>query len=80
MEILGIDIGGSGIKGALVDTETGEMTTERKRIATPQPATPQAVIKTVREIVDDFAYSGPIGVGIPSVVLDAAPSGGPKRS
>lgn len=70
MNVLGIDIGGSGIKGALVDTETGEMMTERKRIATPQPATPKAVIKTVKQIVDDFAYTGPIGVGIPSVVLD----------
>lgn len=70
MNALGIDIGGSGIKGALVDTKTGEMMTERRRIATPQPATPKAVIKTVKKIVDDFAYSGPIGVGIPSVVLD----------
>ncbi|MCB9445398.1 MAG: ROK family protein [Ardenticatenaceae bacterium] len=70
MEILGIDIGGSGIKGALVDTETGEFATERKRIATPQPATPEAVIKTVRKIVDHFEYNGPIGVGIPSVVID----------
>lgn len=70
MEILGIDIGGSGIKGALVDTEKGEFTTERQRIATPQQATPKAVIKTVKEIVDHFEYSGPIGVGIPSVVID----------
>lgn len=70
MEILGIDIGGSGIKGALVNTETGEFTTERKRIKTPQPATPKAVIKTVKKIVDHFEYSGPIGVGIPSVVID----------
>jgi polyphosphate glucokinase len=70
MEILGIDIGGSGIKGALVDTETGEFTTERKRIRTPQPATPKAVIKTVKKIVDHFEYDGPIGVGIPSVVID----------
>lgn len=45
-------------------------TTERKRIATPQPATPKAVIKTVRKIVDHFEYSGPLGVGIPSVVVD----------
>lgn len=70
MEILGIDIGGSGIKGALVDTEKGEFTTERKRIPTPQPATPQAVIQTVNQIVKHFAYAGPIGVGIPSVVID----------
>ncbi len=70
MKILGIDIGGSGIKGALVDTETGEMTTDRLRIPTPQPATPKAVIKTVKKIVKHFEYDGPLGVGIPSVVID----------
>ena len=46
MEILGIDIGGTGIKGAIVDTSTGELVTERKRLLTPQPATPKAVIET----------------------------------
>ncbi len=70
MSILGIDIGGSGIKGALVNTETGEMVTDRLRIPTPQPATPQAVIKTIKEIIKYFDYSGPLGLGIPSVVLD----------
>ncbi|GAB5410308.1 MAG: hypothetical protein BalsKO_26730 [Balneolaceae bacterium] len=45
MKILGIDVGGSGIKGAIVDTEIGELTTERFRIVTPQPATPDAVIE-----------------------------------
>ncbi len=54
----------------MVNTETGEFTTERKRIATPQPATPEAVIETVKAIVDHFEYLGPIGVGIPSVVVD----------
>ena len=68
MAILGIDIGGSGIKGALVNTQTGEMITERLRIPTPQPATPKAVIKTMQEIVKHFDYSGPIGVGIPAIV------------
>ena len=70
MEILGIDIGGSGVKGAMVNIETGEFTSERKRIATQQPATPEAVIDTVKAIVDHFAYQGPLGVGIPSVVVD----------
>ncbi len=70
MAILGIDIGGTGIKGALVDTETGEMMTDRLRIPTPQPATPKAVIKTVKKIVKHFDYAGPLGVGIPSVVID----------
>ncbi|KAA3664747.1 MAG: ROK family protein [Chloroflexi bacterium] len=70
MAILGIDIGGSGIKGALVNTQTGEMITERLRIPTPQPATPKAVIETMKTIVAHFDYSGPIGVGIPSVVIN----------
>ncbi|HEX6384866.1 MAG TPA: ROK family protein [Anaerolineae bacterium] len=70
MVILGIDVGGSGIKGALVDTESGEMTTSRIRISTPQPATPTAVIKTIGKIVKKLGYSGPMGVGIPSIVID----------
>jgi len=68
MAILGIDIGGSGIKGALVNSQTGEMVTERLRIPTPQPATPKAVIKTMKKIVKHFDYSGSIGVGIPAIV------------
>ncbi|MCP5094115.1 MAG: ROK family protein [Chloroflexi bacterium] len=70
MATLGIDIGGSGIKGALVNTNTGKLITARLRIPTPQPATPKAVIKTMKKIVKHFDYSGPIGVGIPSVVID----------
>ncbi|HCH62864.1 MAG: polyphosphate glucokinase [Deltaproteobacteria bacterium] len=65
---LGIDIGGSGIKGALVDTEAGCIVGERHRIPTPQPATPGAVADTVAAIVEHFDYSGPIGVGLPAVV------------
>ena len=53
-----------------MDTEAGVFTTERKRIATPQPATPKAVINTVKQIVDHFDYSGPLGVGIPSIVVN----------
>jgi polyphosphate glucokinase len=70
MIALGIDIGGSGIKGALVDTEKGEMVTERWRIPTPQPAKPPAVIAVLKEIVDHFEYSGPIGVGLPGIVIN----------
>ena len=69
MVTLGIDIGGSGIKGALVDTEKGEMVSERIRIPTPQPATPEAVIEVMEEIVSAFKYKGPIGVGIPGIVI-----------
>lgn len=68
--ILGIDIGGSGIKGALVNLKKGKFATDRLRIETPQPATPKAVIQTVNKIVSHFDYQGPLGVGIPSVVLD----------
>lgn len=68
MEILGIDIGGTGIKGAPVRIETGELTGERHRILTPQPATPEAVIHTVSEIVHHFNWKGPIGCGFPAVV------------
>ncbi|MBI9066552.1 MAG: ROK family protein [Salinivirgaceae bacterium] len=68
MQILGIDIGGSGIKGALVNIETGELITERHRIQTPQPATPQNIKDTVKELIDFFDYEGMVGVGFPAVV------------
>jgi polyphosphate glucokinase len=67
-KILGIDVGGSGIKGALVDVDTGTMLTERLRIETPQPATPTAVIDVINQIVTHFEYSGAIGIGFPAVV------------
>ena len=70
MEILGIDVGGSGIKGAMVDTKTGTMVTERIRIETPQPASPSAVIETMKTLVNEFDYKGPLGVGFPAIVLD----------
>jgi polyphosphate glucokinase len=69
--VLGIDIGGSGIKGAPVDLATGELTTDRLKIATPEPSTPQNVAKVVGEIVDHFSDQigdGPLGVTIPAVV------------
>ena len=66
--VLGIDIGGSGIKGALVDVQKGELTTERHRIPTPQPATPKAVAKVVAEIVEHFDYEGGVGCTFPAVV------------
>ena len=68
MEVLGIDIGGTGIKGALVNTDSGEMLTERYRLLTPQPATPKAMIKTMGEIVKHFDWHGPVGCGYPGVV------------
>ena len=69
--VLGIDIGGSGIKGAPVDLATGELTTDRLKIATPAESTPKNVAAVVGEIVDNFKDQigdGPIGVTIPAVV------------
>ena len=66
--VLGIDIGGSGIKGAPVDVAAGVLQTERLRLLTPQPATPQAVAQTVRELVDHFSWQGPIGCTFPAIV------------
>lgn len=70
MQILGIDIGGSGVKGAVVDAATGELVTGRMRIPTPQPATPDDVIGVIAKIVKHFDYLGPLGVGYPGVVVD----------
>jgi polyphosphate glucokinase len=70
MIALGIDIGGSGIKGALVDTARGEMITDRYRISTPRPATPKAVIGTVNKILRHFDYQGPLGIGFPGIIVD----------
>lgn len=67
---LGIDVGGSGTKGALVDTKTGRLLTDRLRIKTPQPATPKAVIATIKSLVKEFKYKDPLGVGFPAIVLD----------
>lgn len=68
MEVLGVDIGGSGIKGAPVDTETGSLLAARHRIQTPQPAKPRPVAEVVAEIAHFFRWSGAIGCGFPAVV------------
>ncbi len=68
MTTLGIDIGGSGIKGALVDTLKGETTSERVRLSTPDPSTPENCAQVVREIVEYLKYKGPLGVTFPAVV------------
>jgi len=68
MYVLGVDIGGSGIKGAVVDTLTGELITERHRIETPQPATPEAVAEVLRQLVEHFDWRGPIGCGFPAAI------------
>lgn len=68
MEILGIDIGGSGIKGAPVDISTGELTRPRHRIPTPQPSKPKAVAEVVGQIVKHFEWTGPVGCTFPAIV------------
>lgn len=66
--VLGVDIGGTGIKGGLIDLSKGEMIGERHRILTPKPSTPAAVANTFRELVDHFNWKGTIGVGFPAIV------------
>ncbi len=66
--ILGIDVGGTGIKAALVDTGSGILLTEKHKVLTPKPATPAAVSAVIRDIIDHFSYSGPVGCGFPSVI------------
>lgn len=69
MELLGIDIGGSGIKAAIVNAATGELVTERRRIPTPASFEPDKIVKAVTRLVERFDYDGPIGVGFPAVVM-----------
>lgn len=64
----GVDIGGSGIKGCVVNLETGTLEGERLRIPTPQPSTPEAVADVVAEIVSRFSWHGPVGITLPCVV------------
>ena len=68
MHILGMDIGGTGIKGAPVDTATGALLEERWRILTPVPATPEAVSAAVAQVATHFSWQGPIGCGFPAVI------------
>src|SRR5688500_15234601 len=73
---LGIDFGGTGVKAALVDIDTGALVSRRVRLATPKPATPDAVAATVRQVVDAIGEESelpaelPVGVGLPCVVKD----------
>lgn len=68
MQALGIDVGGSGIKGAPVDIKTGKLLAERIRIKTPEGAKPKAVAEVVTEIARSFKWTGPIGVGFPAPI------------
>lgn len=70
MEILGVDIGGSGIKGAPVDVTKGILVAERYRIPTPQPSEPEAVAEVMAQIIKHFKWKGPIGCTFPAVIKD----------
>jgi polyphosphate glucokinase len=70
VEVLGIDIGASGIKGALVDTNTGKLTGRRQRLLTPRPATPEAVAASVGRLAELFSWEGPVGCATPSAIRD----------
>ncbi len=72
MNVFGLDIGGSGIKGAPVNTNSGELIDERVRIKTPQPATPQAIAETAVEVVRRSGWDGPVGCGFPAVIKNGA--------
>ena len=68
--VLGIDVGGSGIKAALVDMETGELLSDRHRVETPRPATPDMMAAAIKQLVGEFDYDGPVGCCFPTVVVD----------
>jgi polyphosphate glucokinase len=73
---IGVDVGGSGIKAAAVDLDTGEFASDRVRVPTPSPSTPEAVIDTIAQLIEhahadpDVPRDAPLGVGIPTVVLE----------
>ena len=70
MQILGIDIGGSGVKGGVVDVDKGSLVGERIRIPTPDPATPQAMQATVASLVREFSWKEAVGCGFPGVIRE----------
>src|SRR5690606_29641178 len=70
VQALGQDIGGTGIKGGVVDVTTGELIGERFQLPTPQPATVDAVLDTVEQIVGAAGWDGPIGCTFPGIVKD----------
>lgn len=67
---IGVDIGGSGIKAAVVDVARGVLVGERIRVPTPRPATPGAVLDAAGALVESLGDGLPVGVGIPGVVID----------
>jgi polyphosphate glucokinase len=68
--VLGIDVGGTGIKAALVNVETGDLLSDRHRVETPRPATPDTMAAAIQQLVGEFDYEGPVGCCFPTVVVD----------
>jgi len=70
-KILGIDVGATGIKGAIVDIDKGELITERIKYPTPKPAIPQAMTDVMKQLISDFDWKGnPVGIGFPAIVKE----------
>jgi polyphosphate glucokinase len=70
VQVLGIDIGGSGIKAAPVDTAKGTLVVERIKVETPRPALPDSIAKAIQGLVQDFGWTGPTGIAFPGVVIN----------
>jgi polyphosphate glucokinase len=70
VDVLGVDIGGSGIKAAPVDVATGTLKAARVKVLTPRPALPEAIADAVGDLVREFGWSGPTGIAFPGVVID----------
>jgi len=70
VHVLGIDIGGTGVKAAPVDTAAGQLIAERQKLATPRPATPDALMEVVTQLVTNFGWTGQAGITFPGVVVD----------
>ena len=68
MQVLGIDVGGSGIKGAPVDLDSGKLLAKRFRLATPIPAKPKAVVQTIEQVAEHFHWQGKVGIGFPAAI------------
>jgi polyphosphate glucokinase len=66
MQVLGIDIGGSGVKGAIVDSTSGELLSDRFRLSTPKPASPENLVKTITQLVAHFDWRGKVACGFPT--------------
>ena len=68
MQVLGIDFGGTGIKGAIVDTLKGELVTERLRLPTPERSRPKDVAEVINQLVTSFSWKARIGLGFPAII------------